>query len=52
MRTLWDLAMAMRPVELLLMGAIFVGIAGRVLSPGRRRQYEEKANIPLRDDER
>ncbi len=49
---LWDLAMAMRPVELLLMGGIFIGITWRVLSPQRRRSYEEDAMIPLRDDER
>ncbi len=48
--TLFDLAMAMRPLELVLMGAIFVGIAWRALSPQRRRQHAENAMIPLRDD--
>lgn len=47
---LWDLAMAMRPVELLLMGGIFVGIAWRALSPQRRREHADNAMIPLRDD--
>jgi cbb3-type cytochrome oxidase subunit 3 len=49
---LWDLAMAMRPVELILMAAIFVGIAWRAWAPSRRRENEEHAMIPLRDDER
>jgi cbb3-type cytochrome oxidase subunit 3 len=49
---LWDLAMAMRPVELILMGAIFVGIVWRALSPRQRRAHEENAMIPLRDDDR
>ena len=52
MKGLWDLAMAMRPLELLLMGAIFVAVAWRALTPGRRRQHEEHAMIPLRDDDR
>ncbi len=51
MKGLWDLAMALRPLELLLMGAIFVGIAWRALSPARRQQHEDHAMIPLRDDE-
>jgi len=46
---LFDLAMLARPFELLLMAAIFAGIAWRALSPQRRRQYEEDAMIPLRD---
>lgn len=48
--TLWDLAMAMRPVELLLMGGIFVGVTLHALSPRRRQRHEEHAMIPLRDD--
>jgi cbb3-type cytochrome oxidase subunit 3 len=47
---LWDLAMALRPLELVLMVAIFIGLAWRAWSPRRRRQYEEDAMIPLRDD--
>jgi cbb3-type cytochrome oxidase subunit 3 len=46
---MWDLAMAMRPVELILMAAIFAGIVWRALSPRRRRMHEEHAMIPLRD---
>lgn len=49
---LFDLAMLARPLELLLMAAIFTGIAWRAWSPDRRRQHEEHAMIPLRDDER
>jgi cbb3-type cytochrome oxidase subunit 3 len=49
---LFDLAMLARPLELLLMTAIFVGIAWRALSPLRRRQHDEHALIPLRDDDR
>jgi cbb3-type cytochrome oxidase subunit 3 len=48
---LWDLAMALRPVELLLMGAIFVYVAWRAWSPRQRRHHEEHAMIPLRDDD-
>ncbi len=46
----FDLAMAARPLELMLMVAIFVGIAWRALSPSRRPQHQENAMIPLRDD--
>ncbi len=46
----FDLAMAARPLELTLMVAIFVGIAWRALSPRRRKDHEEAAMIPLRDD--
>ena len=48
--TWFDLAMVTRPLELVLMAAIFLGSVWRVLSPRRRRQYEESALIPLRDD--
>ena len=48
--TLWNLAMAMRPVELLLMGAIFVYVAWRAWSPQRREQHARNAMIPLHDD--
>jgi cbb3-type cytochrome oxidase subunit 3 len=47
---LFDLAMLARPLELLLMTAIFVGIAWRALSPQRRPQHDVHAQIPLRDD--
>ena len=48
---LFDVAMLVRPLELLWMTALFVVIAWRVLSPRRRRRHEEHAMIPLRDDE-
>jgi cbb3-type cytochrome oxidase subunit 3 len=48
---LFDLAMLARPLELLLMTAIFIGIAWHAWSPRRRRQHDEHALIPLRDDE-
>lgn len=48
--SLFDLAMAARPLELALMVAIFVGIAWRALSPRRRQTYQDDAMIPLRDD--
>jgi cbb3-type cytochrome oxidase subunit 3 len=47
---LFDLAMAARPLEIVLMVAIFVGIAWRALSPRRRQTYQDDAMIPLRDD--
>ena len=47
---LFDIAMEARPLELLWMGAIFVVIAWRALSPRRRRRYQENAMIPLRDN--
>ena len=47
---LFDLAMAARPFEIVLMVAIFVGIAWRALSPRRRQTYQDDAMIPLRDD--
>jgi cbb3-type cytochrome oxidase subunit 3 len=47
---LFDLAMLARPLELLWMTALFVAIAWRALSPRRRRDHEEHAMIPLRDD--
>ena len=47
----WDLAMAARPLELILMLAIFIGIAWRAWSPRRRGQHDRHAQIPLRDDE-
>jgi cbb3-type cytochrome oxidase subunit 3 len=47
---LFELAMLARPLELLLMTAIFVGIAWRALSPQRRPQHDAHAQIPLRDD--
>ncbi len=48
--TLFDLAMAARPLELILMLAIFVVIAWRALSPRRRQAHQQAAMIPLRDD--
>ena len=51
MMNLFDLAMLARPLELLLMTAIFIGIAYRAMSPRRRRQHDEHALIPLRDDD-
>lgn len=47
---LFDLAMWARPLELLLMTAIFVGIAWRALSPRNRGRHEKNAMIPLQDD--
>jgi cbb3-type cytochrome oxidase subunit 3 len=47
---LFDFAMLARPLELLLMTAIFIGIVWRALSPRRRQQHDEHALIPLRDD--
>lgn len=49
--SLFDLAMAARPLEILLMVAIFIGIAWRALSPRRRQIYQDDAMIPLRDDD-
>ena len=49
---LFDLAMSARPLELVLMTAIFVGIAWRAWLPRRRRMHDEHALIPLRDDDR
>lgn len=49
--SLFDLAMAARPLEILLMVAIFVGITWRALSPRRRQIYQDDAMIPLRDDD-
>ncbi len=48
---LFDLAMLARPLELLLMTAIFIGIAWRAWLPQRRPRHDEHALIPLRDDE-
>jgi cbb3-type cytochrome oxidase subunit 3 len=48
---LFDLAMLARPLELLLLTAIFVGIAWRAWSPQRRGMHDAHAQIPLRDDE-
>jgi len=48
---LFDLAMLARPLELLLMAAIFIGIAWRAFSPRHRPQHDAHALIPLRDDE-
>jgi cbb3-type cytochrome oxidase subunit 3 len=47
---LFDLAMAARPLEIVLMVAIFVGITWRALSPRRRQTYQDDAMIPFRDD--
>ncbi len=47
---LFDLAMAARPLELALMLAIFIGIAWHALAPRRRKDHQENAMIPLRDD--
>ena len=49
---LFDLAMTARPLEIVLMLAIFVGIAWRALSPRRRQIYQDNAMIPLRDDDK
>jgi cbb3-type cytochrome oxidase subunit 3 len=48
--TWFDLAMWARPLELVLMLAIFVGIAWHALSPRRRKDYQDSAMIPLRDE--
>ena len=46
----FDLAMTVRPLFLVWMAAIFVVIAWRALSPRRRKELQENAMIPLRDD--
>ena len=46
----FDLAMTVRPFFLVLMLAIFIGIAWRALSPKRRQAHQESAMIPLVDD--
>ena len=46
---LFDLAMLVRPLELVWMTAVFVFIAWRVLSPRRRPDHQQNALIPLRD---
>jgi cbb3-type cytochrome oxidase subunit 3 len=42
--------MTVRPLELALMLAIFVGITWHALSPRRRKEHQDSAMIPLRDD--
>jgi cbb3-type cytochrome oxidase subunit 3 len=48
----FDLAMMLRPLMLVLMAAIFVGIAAWALAPRRRARLADHAFIPLRDDPR
>ena len=48
----FDLAMTVRPLFLVWIAAIFVVIAWRALSPRRRKEVQENAMIPLRDDRR
>jgi cbb3-type cytochrome oxidase subunit 3 len=48
---LFDLAMLLRPLELVWMAAIFLYIAWRAYSPRRRRDHQRHAMIPLRDDD-
>ena len=45
----FDLAMAVRPLFLVWVFAIFVGIVWRALSPRRRADQQRAALIPLND---
>jgi cbb3-type cytochrome oxidase subunit 3 len=46
----FDIAMLLRPVLLVLMALIMLGIVGWAYWPSRRARLEESALIPLRDD--
>jgi cbb3-type cytochrome oxidase subunit 3 len=46
----FDIAMLLRPVLLVLMLIIVLGIAVWSYWPSRRAQFEDRAMIPLRDD--
>jgi cbb3-type cytochrome oxidase subunit 3 len=49
---LHQLAMSLRPLLLVWMALIFVGIAWWAYSPRRRERLDACARIPLRDDRR
>ena len=48
----FDFAMMLRPLMLVLMTAIFAGIALWAYAPRRRARLADHAVIPLRDDPR
>ena len=46
----FDLAMMLRPLELVLMVLILLGIFAWSYAPKRRAEFEERGRIPLGDD--
>lgn len=47
----FNFAMAIRPYWLVLMALLGVGLVASAYAPWRRNQHQDRALIPLRDDD-